>query len=299
MKKKHIRSGLLIQEQRYGYAMIAPVVLGFLCFIVFPLVYEIYMSGTNMTLTNPGNWVGFENYQTLAKDPKYLNAMRNTVVFTAGIVPVNILLALLLAQMLSQKIRGVGLYRTMIFIPYITPVIVWTQVWKLILSSDAGVLNAFLKVVGIQGRNWLFDMKWTMPVVIANYILKNVGYNMIIFLSAIMSVPNIYYEAAELEGAGKFSKFFRITLPLISPTTFMVVIMTIIGAFKSFSILYSLTGGGPARSTQIIIVWIYEKAFREYKFGIAAAASIILFLIILILTLIQWSMRRRMVYAEE
>ena len=125
MKKKHIRSGLLIQEQRYAYLMISPVVLGFLCFILFPLIYEIYMSCTSMTLNSPGEWVGLQNYQTLLKDPKYLNAMKNTVVFTVGIVPVNIILALLLAQMLFQKIRGVGVYRTLVFIPYITPVVVW------------------------------------------------------------------------------------------------------------------------------------------------------------------------------
>ena len=299
MRKKRPTSGLLLQEQRYAYGMIAPVVLGFLCFILFPLLYEFYMSCTNMTLTDPGTWVGLENYRTLVSDPKYVNSMEKTMLFMLGIVPLNILAALVLAQMLSQKLRGVGLFRTLVFIPYITPVIVWAQVWKLILSSDAGILNAILSAFGIQGRNWLFDMKLTMPVVILNYVLKNLGYNMIIFLSAMMSVPAIYYEAAELDGADRLNTFFRITLPVISPTTFMVIITTMIGAFKSFANLYNLTKGGPARSTQIIVLWIYQKAFREYKFGIAAAASVVLFLIILTLTLIQWALRRRMVYAED
>ena len=218
MRKKRPTSGLLLKEQRYAYGMIAPVVLGFLCFILFQLLYEFYMSCTNMTLTDPGTWVGLENYRTLVSDPKYVNSMEKTMLFMLGIVPLNILAALVLAQMLSQKLRGVGLFRTLVFIPYITPVIVWAQVWKLILSSDAGILNAILSAFGIQGRNWLFDMKLTMPVVILNYVLKNLGYNMIIFLSAMMSVPAIYYEAAELDGADRLNTFFRITLPVISPT---------------------------------------------------------------------------------
>ena len=232
-------------------------------------------------------------------DPSYVKAMRNTVLFTLGVVPINILCALVLAQLLHQKMRGVGLFRTLIFIPYITPVIVWAQVWKLIFSSDAGILNSFLNMLGIAGQNWLYDMDLTMLVVIGNVILKGVGYNVVIFLSALMGVPDVYYEAAEIDGANAFRKFFKVTIPMISPTLFMVIIMTVIGAFKSFANVYNLTKGGPARATQIIVIYIYEKAFREYRFGYAAAVSVVLFIIILALTLIQWAMRRRMVYAEE
>ncbi len=299
MTKKRTFSKLYASEQRYGYLMISPVVFGFCALLLFPLLYEVWMSLTDMELTSSGTFIGLQNYFALFEDSKYLDSMRNTLFFTLGVVPINIILAIILAQMLNQKLRGVGLYRTLIFLPYITPVVVWAQVWKLILSGDTGILNSFLSFFGIAGRNWLFDMEMTMPVVIGNVILKGVGYNMVIFLSAMMSVPTSYYEAAELDGANTVHRFLHVTLPMISPTTFMVVIMTIIGAFKSFANIYNLTSGGPARATQIIILFIYQKAFREFKFGYAAAASIVLFVLILILTIIQWSMRRRLIYAEE
>ena len=299
MTKKRTFSKLYASEQRYGYLMISPVVFGFCALLLFPLLYEVWMSLTDMELTSSGTFIGLQNYFALFEDSKYLDSMRNTLFFTLGVFPINIILAIILAQMLNQKLRGVGLYRTLIFLPYITPVVVWAQVWKLILSGDTGILNSFLSFFGIAGRNWLFDMEMTMPVVIGNVILKGVGYNMVIFLSAMMSVPTSYYEAAELDGANTVHRFLHVTLPMISPTTFMVVIMTIIGAFKSFANIYNLTSGGPARATQIIILFIYQKAFREFKFGYAAAASIVLFVLILILTIIQWSMRRRLIYAEE
>lgn len=298
MKRKRL-SALYRTEQRYGYLMISPVVLGFCVLLVFPLLYELYMSLTDMQLNGVGDFVGLQNYVNLFNDPKYINGMKNTVVFAIGVVPVNVLLAIIFARMLHQQIRGVGLYRTIMFLPYITPVVVWAQVWKLILAGDTGILNNFLSMFGIEGTNWLFDMEMTMPMVIANVVLKGVGYNVVIFLSAMMSVPESYYEAAELDGAGSVTKFINITLPMISPTTFMVIIMTIIGAFKSFANIYNLTKGGPARTTQIIILYIYQNAFREYKFGYAAAASVVLFVIILLLTVTQWAMRRRMVYAED
>lgn len=299
MNRKKKFSRLYASEERYGYLLISPVVLGFLFLLLFPLVYEVWMSLTDMELNSAGNFIGMKNYVDLFNDKKYLNSMKNTLVFTVGVVPFNIVFAIILAQMLNQKLKGCGIYRTLMFLPYITPVVVWAQVWKLILAGDTGVLNSFLNIFGIRGKNWLFDMKMTMPVVIANVIIKGVGYNMVIFLSAMMSVPKSYYEAAELDGANTVQKFLHVTLPMISPTTFMVVIMTIIGAFKSFANIYNLTAGGPARSTQIIILYIYQKAFREFKFGYAAAASIILFILILILTIIQWTLRRKMVYAEE
>lgn len=299
MRRRQKISRLYDSEQRYGYLMISPVVLGFCALLVFPLLYEVYMSMTDMKLSGEGQFIGLQNYTNLLNDPKYVDSMKNTVVFAIGVVPVNIILAIIFARMLHQKIRGVGLYRTLMFLPYITPVVVWAQVWKLILAGDTGIFNNLLSMFGIEGRNWLFDMEMTMPMVIANVVLKGVGYNVVIFLSAMMSVPESYYEAAELDGASTMDKFFHVTLPMISPTTFMVIIMTIIGAFKSFANIYNLTKGGPARTTQIIILYIYQKAFREFKFGYAAAASIILFAIILLLTAIQWAMRRRMVYAED
>lgn len=287
------------KEEIYGYLMVSPIILGFLCLILFPLIYEGYMGFTNIGLMGRGDWIGLENYEKLLEDKNYISSMKKTVVFALGVVPFNILFSLILAQMLNCRKRGVGVLRTVVFMPYITPVVVWALVWKLILSTDAGILNSFLEMLGIPGQRWLYSTQLTMPVVIATVVLKGVGYNMVIFLSALKSVPAVYYEAARIDGASPVNQFFHVTMPMISPTLFMVVIMTIIGAFKSFANVYNLTGGGPARATQIIILYIYQTAFREYKFGYAASMSVILFGIILVITLFQWSMRRRMVYAED
>ena len=175
----------------------------------------------------------------------------------------------------------------------------WAIVWKLILSTDVGVLNSVLKLLGIAGPAWLYDMRLTMPVLIVNTVLKGVGLNMVIFLGALKSIPEVYYEAARIDGAKPLKAFIHVTLPMMSPTVFMATVMTIIASLKIFSNVYMLTNGGPAGSTELLVYYVYHKAFKEFKFGYAAAVAVILFLMILILTLVQWSLRRRLVYAEN
>ena len=165
---------------------------------------------------------------------------------------------------------------------------------------QSGIVNkTILPLLGKDPIFWYNEPKYWPAILIFVNTWKGIGYGCLIYISAINGIDPTYYEAAELDGAGSVTKFINITLPMISPTTFMVIIMTIIGAFKSFANIYNLTKGGPARTTQIIILYIYQNAFREYKFGYAAAASVVLFVIILLLTVTQWAMRRRMVYAED
>jgi multiple sugar transport system permease protein len=280
--------------------MISPVVLGFLCLLTFPLLYEFYLSMTNAELLGNVQFIGLENYKTLfLEDPVFINSLKNSLYFTVVLVPINICLAIFLAALLNKNIPGVGVFRTLVFMPNITPIVVWAIVWKYILATDVGIVNSMLKAVGITGPAWLYNMRLTMPVLIINTVMKGVGLNMVLVLSALKSIPAVYYEAARIDGAAPGKTFFYITLPMLSPTIFMVVIMTVIGALKIFSNVYMLTGGGPARSTQLIVLFIYLKAFKEYQFAYAAAVAVIFFLIILCLTLIQWNLRRRFVYAEE
>lgn len=295
------KSSLLRSEHIAGYVMISPIILGFVFLLFLPLLYEVYLSFTDATLSlQKPNFIGWQNFKALfTTDKVFRQAGKNTLVYTLGLVPFNIITALLLACLLNQKYRGVGIFRTLLFMPNITPIVVWAIVWKAILATDVGVLNSFLGRFGIEGPAWLYDLKLTMPVVIVNSIMKGVGMNMVIFLSALKSVPDVYYEASRIDGASAIQVFRKVTVPLLSPTIFMVFIMTIIGALKSFSLIYTLTGGGPARSTMLLVNYIFEKGFKQLKFGPAAAISIILFLIMLVFTVIQWVMRKRLVYAEE
>lgn len=300
MGRKRKLSKLARQDSVSAYIMISPIVFGFFAMLLFPLLYEMYLSLTDAKLMGEATFVGFENYKTLfTNDPLFVKAIGNSIYFTFTLVPLNIILALLLATLLNKNVKGIGIFRTLVFMPNITPIIVWAIVWKLLLATDVGIINSYLRMVGITGPAWLYDMKLTMPVLIFNTLLKGVGLNMVIFLAALKAIPNVYYEAAKIDGAKPFRMFTNVTIPMLSPTIFMVLIMTVIGALKVFSNVYMLTGGGPANSTMMIVYYIYVKAFREFEFGYAAAIALVLFAVMLVLTLIQWKLRRKLVYAEE
>lgn len=297
---KKRKSRLNREEKWYAYGMISPVVLGFFCLLLFPLLYELYLSFTDAKLLGETSFVGLDNYVKLFTGDKYfIKAMGNSLYFTVGVVALNVSSAIVLAVLLNQRLKGIGIFRTLVFMPNITPVVVWAIVWRYILSTDVGVLNGLLKMIGIQGPAWLFDMKLTMPVLIVNTVMKGVGLNMVMILSALKSIPNVYYEAAHIDGANGLQQFKHVTIPLLSPTIFMVLVTTVIGAMKIFANVFVLTGGGPARTTQLIVMYIYDAAFKKYEFGYAAAISMIMFLILLGITMVQWSLRRKMVYAEN
>lgn len=288
------------EEKWYAYAMISPVVLGFFCLLLFPLLYEFYLSFTDTKLLGEAHFVGFENYVTLFTADKYfVKSMGNSIYFTVGVVALNVSTAIVLAVLLNKPLKSIGVFRTLVFMPNITPVVVWAIVWRYILSTDVGVLNGLLRMVGIEGPAWLFDMKLTMPVIIINTVMKGVGLNVVMILSALKSIPNVYYEAARIDGANELQQFKNVTIPLLSPTLFMVLVTTVIGAMKIFANVFVLTGGGPARTTQLIVMYIYHRAFKQYEFGYAAAISVVMFLILLGITMVQWSLRRKMVYAEN
>lgn len=287
-------------DKIYGYLFIAPIVIGFLVFILGPMLYSFAMSFSNWSLLKEFEYTGFDNYKHIfLEDKKFWTVLFNTFYFSVGLVPLNLVLAFSLALLLKQKLRGIGFFRTAIFTPVVTSVVVWAIVWKFILGTEGGLINILLQSVGVVGPAWLYDMKLTMPVVIVVSVLKNVGNNMVLFLSALYNVPEMYYEAATLDGASNWQKMKRITLPMISPTIFMLFIITMISSLKVFGQIYVLTGGGPGNATRVLVYYIYDLAFKQYEFGYASAIAFILFTIILILTVVQWNLKKRWVHYEE
>lgn len=281
-----------------GYTMVAPVVLGSLAFVVLPLGMVVWYSLHEWNvLANTFTFVGAENYQRMASDPGLTDALLATVWFSIGLVVVNIALALLLAVLLNQKLPGTTTFRTFFFSPVVVSLVAWTIVWSFLLQADGGI-NGFLEQVGVQGPNWLRHPTTAMIAVIIVQVFKNVGLNMILFLAALQGVPEELQEAARLDGAGAWRRFRSITLPLISPTILLVSIITIVGSLEVFAQIDVLTGGGPGSSTTVLVYYLYQQAFRFNEFGYASALAVLLFLIVLVLTLLQWQSRKRWVFHE-
>ncbi|WP_028611437.1 carbohydrate ABC transporter permease [Paenibacillus harenae] len=291
---------MLRNEKWYGYLFISPMVLGFAAFLLGPILTAFFMSFTDWSLLRDISFVGFDNYKkAFADDPVFWETVGNTLYFSAGLVPLNLSLALGLALLLKKKLPGIDFFRTALFTPVVTSLVVWSIVFKYIFATDAGLINQALRILGLEGPAWLYHLELTMPVVIVVSVLKNVGLNMVIFLAALHDVPKMYYEAASLDGASRWKTLTNVTLPLISPSVFLALILTLIGSLKVFGQIYIMTGGGPGTSTYVLVYYIYQQAFKLYEFGYASAIAFILFFIVFLLTLLQWSVRKRWVHHEE
>lgn len=293
-RKKFIGS-----ESFYGYLFVSPMVIGFLLIMFFPLVYSIYMSLTDWQLLGDPNFIGTENYQRLVNDPDFWVVLKNTLIFAAGLVPINILIALMLALLLQRNLPGIGFFRTAIFIPVMTSIVVWSIIWKYMFGTEEGFINQVLAAIGIDGPAWLYDPDLAMGAVIMVSALKNVGLNMVLFLAALQQVDKNLYEASYLDGANKVKQFWHVTLPMITPTVFLTLILTVIGSMKVFGQIYVMTNGGPGNHTKVLVYYIWENAFKLFDFGYASGIALVLFVIILFFTIIQWSARKRWVFHEE
>lgn len=282
-----------------GWLFISPMLLGFTLLLLFPMGKALYMSLNDWPLLGEHRFVGLENYKDIAVDPLFWKVFGNTAYFTLGLVPFNIVLALMLALLLSRSLKGIGIFRTAIFVPVMTSLIVWSIVWKYMFATDSGLINQLLMLFNIKGAAWLYDERLAMPAVIVTSVLKNVGLNMVLFIAAIQQVSRSLYEAAELDGAGKTKTFFNVTLPMITPTVFLTVVMTVIGSLKVFGQIYVMTQGGPSNSTKVLVYYIWEKAFKLFQMGYASALAFVLFFVVLILTLLQWQLRKRWVFNES
>ncbi len=302
-KSKRLLGGLSYarRDELYGYLFIAPQMIGFLVFVIGPLIAVfIYSFQERNLLTGQATFVGLENYFTMFyKDKLFSKVMLNSLFFTLGLVPLNVALSLGLAVALTNQLRGTTLFRTVFFAPVVTSAVAWAIVWKFMLQHESGTVNQYLALIGIDGPNWLREPAWAMISIIFTRALKNMGLNMIIFMAALASIPKTYSEAAKVDGANEWKIFRHITLPLLAPTTLMVVIITVIGSLKVFDHIVLLTGGGPANATMVLVNYIYHQGFQFFETGYASALAVVLFLITLILTVTQWSLRRRFVYHEQ
>jgi multiple sugar transport system permease protein len=282
-----------------GYLLIAPQLIGSALFVLLPLGLVVWYSLQEWNvLAGTFEFVGGENYAKLLADPNMGQVLTSTALFSVGLVVLNLALALTLAILLNQKLGGTVFFRTLFFSPVLVSLVAWTIVWQFLLQGDGGV-NGLLAVAGVEGPNWLRGEGTALLSVIVVQVIKNVGLNMVLFLAALQGVPRQLYEAAQLDGAGAATRFRRITVPLISPTILLTSIITVVGSLQVFAQIAVLTQGGPGMSTTVLVYYLYQQAFQFRHFGYGATLSVLLFLIVAALTLVQWRMRRKWVFHES
>lgn len=282
----------------YGYLFIAPPFIGFLLFGLIPIAYSFYISLTTFDLFNPPVFTGFTNYIKLfTEDPLFWKTLVNTLYSALGI-PLGLAFSLLIALGLTQNIKGVNFFRTAFFLPSVCSVVALTLMWKWIFNGDYGVLNTILGYFHIKGPNWLSNKYWAMPAMIIQGVWGGLGGGMVLYIAALKNVSRTYYEAAEIDGASKWTQFWNITIPSISPTTFYLLITAIIGAMQAFVPFQLMTNGGPDYSTTVIVLYLYNNAFSYMNMGYASAMAWILFVVIMIMTVINFKVSSKWVHYD-
>ncbi len=292
-------------QQWEAYLFILPSLLGFMIFVALPVAVSLLLSFVDWNLLRPPEWVGWANFrQLLTRDPVFWRVVRNTVYFMLTIVPLQLVLGLALAAALNQQIRGRLVYRVIYFMPVVTTIVAGAIVFQFLLNRDFGLISQAIWNLGgwtglpIQPPDFLNSTKWSKPSVVLLTLWKNTGFTMVIYLAALQSVPKELYDAAEVDGAGAWQRFRNVTIPLISPTTFFLLIIQMIGAFQLFTEAYTMTRGGPAQSTLTVVYYIYQNAFQFGRMGKASAIAWFLFIFIFLFTFIQTRMQRRWVHYE-
>ncbi|WP_046012098.1 carbohydrate ABC transporter permease [Microbacterium sp. SA39] len=290
------------REALAGYLFIAPWLIGFLVFTAGAMIYSLYISFSNYNLaTNTARPVGIDNYARLFEDPRVGVSLANTLFYVVMAVPLEIIFALLLAMLLNRVGRGAGFFRTLYYLPKMTPAVATAAVFFLLLNGNSGAINQFLRFFGIEGPQWLVDPAWVKPSIVI-MTLWGVAGTMVIFLAALKNVPAELYEVASLDGAGPIRRFFSITLPMISGAMFFNVIVLSIAAFQIFDQAYLLFWRDQSNSSPeaslFYAIYLFQQAFRQFNFGFAAAMAWLLFAIIMIITVIQVKFGNRFVYYE-
>ena len=295
MKFRNLLRNISNNERFAGWIFILPALVGTLIFIIIPVICSFGLSFAKWDLLNPIEFVGFDNYIELFNDKLFYQIFLNTLVFALSTSILGVIIPLILACILNSKIRGSEFYKTAYFLPFITPMIVIGVVWEWIFDPNIGILNNVLKL----HINWLYDTHFAMIALIIVSVWKLIGYNMVIFLSALSGISQSMFEASKIDGANAFQTFKNVTVPLLSPTIFFVIIITAISSFQVFDLIYLMTQGGPLDSTNVLVYAIYKNAFEYFNAGKASAIAYVLFVVILVLTLIQWNLRTKFVYNED
>ena len=287
--RKQARRNTLI-----GWTFILPNFLGFLAFTLIPVLAAFALSFMEWTSFSAPRWVGLANFQRMVQSDTFWVALRNTVLYALGHVPLTMALALVLALLLNRKLKGIGFFRVAIFFPYITSLVAVAVVWNMLFSPDSGPINQFLHAVGIANApGWTSSSDWAMPAVIITSVWRDMGYYMILYLAGLQAIPTELYEAAEVDGASPWQRFWNVTLPSLRSTTFFVVVMLTVSSFKVFDLIVVMTNGGPGRATTVLSQLIYQEGIGEGKFGYSSAISLVLFVIVLTVTVLQFKLQQR------
>lgn len=281
------------------WLFLAPAILGLLIFRLGPAIGAGFASFTAWNIRTPPQWIGWDNYSELFASETFWLVLRNTVVFTVLFVPGVMVISFVMALAVNQKLRGVRFLRGALFVPYITTMVAVALLWNWIFATRNGLLNGVLRAIGIENPPaWLADSPWSLIALVIVAVWKTVGFQMMLFLAALQAVPGDIYEAATLDGAGRLRQTVSITLPLIGPATFFVFIITFIAAFQTFEVTYVMTGGGPLNASNTLAFFIYENAFTYGRMGYASAAAMVLTVLVGVLTLVSFRVKRRLVHND-
>lgn len=272
---------------------LGPSLLGFLVFIAFPILYSLVISFTDWNLLNPMKFIGIDNYASLLRDKNFWAALRNTGTFIIGYLPSVMILGLAIAVLLNSKIKFKTFFRGIYFLPVVTSWVAVSLVWKWLLNGQYGLLNYFLSLIGIHGPSWLTDPRTAMLAIIITSVWKDIGFIMVLYLGGLQAISPSLYEAAEIDGASQWRQFWHVTLPGLRPTTFFVLMISLINSFQVFDQVNIMTGGGPGNATTVMVQNIYNSAFNFFEMGRASAMSWLLFLIIFAVSLVQMFGERR------
>ncbi|MCD4686402.1 MAG: sugar ABC transporter permease [Anaerolineae bacterium] len=286
------------QEAVSFYIWIMPWFLGFLIWRAWPMLDSLYLAFTDYRLLNAPNFTGLDNIEKLINDEQFWQSLKVTVLYVAGTVPVGTALALGTAMLLAQKLKGVNFWRTIYFMPSVVAGVTVAVMWSFIFNPKFGLLNIGLEQIGIDGPAWLASEKWALPAIIIMGWWTRIGTQMVIYLAGIKGIPQVLYEAAEIDGAGAWAKFANVTVPMLSPTILFNVIIELIGAFNVVDPALVLTDGGPNNATRLYVFNLYETAFEFSRMGYASLLAWVLFILVMVMTILTLQISKRRVYYE-
>ncbi|PTO39514.1 ABC transporter permease [Enterococcus mundtii] len=271
-----------------AWSFIAPNFIGFLIFTLVPVVFSLVLAFMKWDSFSTPEFVGIQNFSRMLSDDTFWISLKNTFLYTIGVVPLTLICSLGLAILLNQKIRGVKFFRTAFFFPYVTSLVAIAVVWSMLFHPTMGPISQFLRLVIENPPGWLSSSDWALTAIIIVSVWRGMGYYMILYLAGLQGISKELYEAAAMDGANKWKQFIHITVPALRPTTFFVTIMLVINCFKIFDLVQVMTDGGPGRATNVLVYQVYNEAFVKFNFGYASAIAMVLFVIVLVITVIQF-----------
>lgn len=281
------------QRRLTPYIFIAPNMLVFTVFLFVPMVFAIYMSLNEWSLIEAPTFIGLGNYVAMAQDPQFWQSLWNTLLYTAGTVPTSIVIGLVVAIGLNRKLPARGLLRSIFFVPVVISMVAVALVGAWIFDDSYGVINNGLTALGFDPVPWLSSQRWAMVTLVVATLWVRIGFNMVVYLAALQGIPPEVYEAAQIDGATGWNRFWNITRPLLGPTTFLLVILNVIYSIHIFDLIYVMTAGGPGFSTTVLVMYVYQAAFENLQMGYASAMGVVLFALLLAFTAFQWRITRQ------